>query len=104
MVLRFGTHLDFLQFNFGNFLLGLRRPFACLILVLAEIHDPADRRFSVGGNFHQIKSALFRGTQGVVQSQDAQGRALVIDHPDLPSPDGTVDIRFLLSYGATSEW
>lgn len=42
------------------------------VLVLAEVHDSANRRLFVGSHLNKIKASLASSTQGVVGRNDAQ--------------------------------
>ncbi len=47
MIIGLGPHLDFLEFNTHLLLARLRSPLGLLILVLAIVHDTANRRIGL---------------------------------------------------------
>ena len=102
MLLGLGTHLDLFDFHPCGFFLGIGRPLARLILEFAVIHDPANRRFSVGRHLDEIESPLFSSDQCIAHAHDAEHAPFIVDNPNLFGTDGAIDARLFLSYGGTS--
>lgn len=67
------------------FLLGL------LVLVLAEVHNAADRRIGVGRHLDQVHAQVAGPQNGLGQRQDAQLFALGVNDADLAGADFAVD-------------
>jgi hypothetical protein len=67
---------------------------AQLILILAIVHDPADRRDRRGGYFDQVVSAFLRLTEGVRRRKNAQLLSLRTDHSYFSNPDLTIHTQF----------
>jgi hypothetical protein len=66
-------------------------PFLLLILELAVIHDPANRRLLLRGDFHEVESDLAGALQSLNGFDDAQHGAVVADHPDRRDADLFID-------------
>ncbi len=66
---------------------GVPLPLALLVLELAEVHDAADGRIRVRGNFHQVQVEPGRRFEGFVGSEHPQLVAFRIDDPHAPGPD-----------------
>src|SRR5262245_3866953 len=89
-----------LLFGFFGFL-GL------LVLVFAEIHDPANRGTCCGGHLHQVEPCLFGYFSRLVSGHHTELFAVLVHQPDLGAPDTLVYTNFLGSdSGVTplSEW
>ena len=69
-------------------LLGLLR---CLVLVLAVVHDPADRRVGLGGHLDEVEVELTGDGECLGQRLDADLRAVGSDEADLAGSDAIVD-------------
>ena len=69
-------------------LLGLLRR---LVLVLAVVHDPADRRVGHGGHLDEVEVLLPGEGERLRQGLDADLGSVGADQADLPSPDPVVD-------------
>jgi hypothetical protein len=102
MLVGFGSHLDFLEFDPNLLLLRLRRSLGLLILEFAEVHDPANRGFRSRRDLDQIKPLLCGSSEGVGNAQDTKLSTFIVDDPDFTRPDIFVDVRLLLSYGSAS--
>src|SRR6266540_1127726 len=91
VLLGLGPHLDFLHENrrllLARFLLapGLR------VLVLAEIHDAADRRIRLGRHLDEVEVAGAGGLQRFLDRHDAELLALGADDAYLANTDAFVD-------------
>ena len=68
IVIDIRMHLDFLDLLLD--LLAFRFPLtlALLILELAKVHDAADRRINLAGDFHQVQSSGVRALQGGLEA------------------------------------
>ena len=62
--------LDLFDLNLLLLELGFVRLLGRLVLELAKIHDPADRRRCQGSDFNQIQSGLFCGCQRTTYRND----------------------------------
>lgn len=84
-------------FDFDHLLvfLGFFFPFGLFKAVLAVIHDPANRRSGLRGNFHQIEILLDRKPLCLTGIHDAELASVRRDHPNLLVPDILVDEQFL---------
>ena len=102
VILSLGSHLDFFDIDTRRLLLGLCGTLARLVLVLAVIHDAADRRVRVGRNLHEIEPSLFRCKQSLADAHNTKHFPCVDDDTDFLGSNGAIDARFLLSYGSTS--
>jgi hypothetical protein len=56
--------------------------FALLITVLPVIHDLADGRLGIRGDFHQIQPGPFRGGNRFIQGNNTERLTLFVDDPD----------------------
>ena len=65
-----GVELDLLDDDLGLVLAGLLLALAFVVAVLAEVHDPADRRVCARGNLDEIEVGVLRNTQGVTGFHD----------------------------------
>ncbi len=77
--------------------LASRDRFCSWYLVLAEVHDPADRRLRHRCNLYQVEPLLPRDGQRLLRRHDAELLAGVIDDPDFPYPDAFVDPRAVVT-------
>jgi len=62
-----------------------------LVLVLAEVHDLADRRVGVGRNLYEIETLLSGDPERLRERFDSQLGAVAPDQADLTSADAVVD-------------
>jgi len=100
VLVSFGTQFYFLNFNPDLLLFCIGSTLALLVLVLAVIHDPANRGFRGWRNFDQVEARLRRGLQGGIQVHDTQLVAFIVDDADLAGSDSLVDISCVLAYDA----
>ncbi len=70
---------------------GLQRGF---VLVLAVIHEFADRRFGHRGHFDEVELRLFGQPQRIVDTHDANLLAAWTDQSDLGHADPLIDPGF----------
>ena len=79
-------------------LAGFFFPFLLFILVLAIIHDSADRRLSLRSNFNQIQMMLGSKLEGTGKWHDAQLLPIDSINADFPSADLFIDPQFIFCY------
>ena len=84
-------HLDLLDLDDPLVLLRLLGLLRLAVLELAEVQNAADGGHGGGGDLHQVEIAVPRGLDGVVEAQDTELVALVVDHPHLPGANLPVD-------------
>jgi hypothetical protein len=72
-------------------LLRFARAFLFLVLVLPEIHDPADGWDGRGRNLHEVQPLLLRDGEGLRRRHDAQLLPVIVDDPNFPYADAFVD-------------
>ena len=70
--------------------------FLLLLLELAEVHDPTDRRLLVGRNLDEIEARLPSAVEGLFRRDDPELSAIGGDHPDRRDPDLLIDAMLLL--------
>ncbi len=97
-------------------LAGLARLLGCLVLVLAVVHDLADRRLGVrGGNFDEVKIGIRGDAKSVFDAHDATCSPAGPDESDFRYADALVDtglsadggaslVRFLFRPPRRSHW
>jgi hypothetical protein len=83
--------LDLLDLDDLLMLFRLPRTLLLFVLVLPEVHDPADRRHGSGRDLDQVESLAAGDRQRLRRRHDPQLRACVIDHPDFANSDALVD-------------
>ena len=86
-----GSEFHLLDFDPGLVLLRLLGFHGLVILVLAIVHDAADRRLGIRCNLHQVIPLLFSDIQGALDREDPQLLALDADEADLVGPDLIVE-------------
>ena len=74
-------------------------PLLLLVLEFAVIHDPANGRLFLRGNFHEVHAGLASMPQGFNSFDDAEKRAIVSDNADGRYADLLVDPLAFLSEG-----
>src|SRR5262249_38633808 len=74
-----GPELDLLDLDHLLVLSRLARALLLLVLVLAEIHDSANRRHGGGRDFDEVEAFLLRNGQRLGRRHDAQLLAVVVD-------------------------
>src|SRR5713101_4276679 len=88
------SQLDFLEMRTLLMLLGGMGFLAQLILVLAEVHDLADRRLRHGRHFDKIVSHLLRFLERINRRHDAKLLALRTDDAYRRYSDLSIDPQF----------
>src|SRR5205085_263167 len=66
-------------------------PLVLLVLVLAEVHDLADRRFGVGCDLDEVETGLSGDGERVREASHSQLRAVGADEANLASANAIVD-------------
>ena len=92
-----GPELDFFDVDDLLVLLRFARPLLFLVLILAEIHDPADGRHGGGRNLHQVQPLLLRDGEGLRRRHDAQLLPVIVDDPNFPYADAFVDANTVVT-------
>ena len=64
-----------------------------LVLLLAVVHDPANRRISGRGNLDEVEVGFFGKAQGVI-ARDYTKLLRVTDEPDAGCENALVDAEF----------
>src|SRR5262245_41873781 len=95
VLVRRGTHLDLLERGGAALALGLagRRLLLLFVLVLAVVHDPADRRARIRRDLHPVLAGLLGQPPSLPRRHVGPLPALEPDHPDLAGADALVDAR-----------
>ena len=78
-------------------LLRLARPLLLLVLILPEIHDPADGRHGGGGDLHQVQPLLLGDDEGLRRRHDAELLPVIVDDPNFPDADAFVDANTVVT-------
>ena len=91
VLVRLRAHLDFFDLDDRLLLASVLRPPALLVLELAEVHDPADRRRRFRRDLDQVELPLLRDPERLGDRQDTELLALRADDPDFPRPNALVD-------------
>jgi hypothetical protein len=87
-----GPQAEFLELLLVDVLLLL---FVLAVLLLAEVHDFADRGSLGRGDLHEIHIDLAGHAEGLQGSDDADLVVLVVDEADLRHPDSFIDPELL---------
>ena len=95
----FRPELDLLDLDDALVLLGLASSFLLLVLVLAEVHDLADRGHCGWRDLDEVETFLLRNDQCLRWSHDAELFAGVIDHTDFADPDALVGAHAIVTSG-----
>src|SRR5450756_2095144 len=89
--------LDFLDLDDLLVLSGFAGALLLLVLVLAEIHDAADRRLRHRRDLDQVQTLLASNGQRLLRRHDAQLLGGVIDDTNFPHPDPFIDPRAVVT-------
>ena len=84
------TELDFLDLDDLLVLSSLARALLLLVLVLPEVHDPADGWDRSGGDLDEIEPFLLGDRERLRRRHDAELLARIVDDPDFPHADAFV--------------
>ena len=98
MVVRFRTDLDFLDLHHRLVALGFLLFLLLLVLELAEVHDTADRRLRIGGDFHQIKTVFLGHGNGFITAQNTKLFPFGADYPQFTGTNLFVPAHAVLGY------
>src|SRR5207247_3289723 len=91
VLVHFRTELDLLDFDDLLVPPRLARALLLLILVLAEIHDAANRRGGRRRDFDEVEPLLFGERERLRRRHDAELLAGVVDDTNFADPDPLVD-------------
>jgi hypothetical protein len=86
-----GTQLNFFHLVGMLVFLGLFFALGLLVAKFAKVHQPADRRGSIGRHFDQVDPMRTRHRQRFAQGEHAELPAIDADYPDLAGTDLTVN-------------
>ena len=102
--IRIGSELDL--FDLDDLLLFARFGFPLLLFVfeLAKIHDLADRRIGIRGDFHQIQSGIFCHFHGAGRGNDSCVLSVGTDQANFVRSDFVVDARAGVSLRGRVVW
>src|SRR5207247_3938621 len=89
--LRLGAHLHFLDLDRRLLLARFLEAPGLRVLVLAEVHDPADGRLGLRRHFDQIELALARRLQRLLDRHDPELFAVGADHAHFTDTDSFID-------------
>src|SRR5688572_11756119 len=98
-----GPELDLLDLDDALVLLGLARTLLLLVLVLAKVHDPADRWHRCRGDLDQVESLLTGDGYGLRRRHDPELRAGLVDYADFTDPDALVGADAVVTSGRAIE-
>ena len=90
--------------DFGGLLsaAGLALTLGLPVLVLAIVHNPADRGVGTGRDLDQVQIALPRDAQGFASGHDAQLGPILVNEADFPSADALVHPELSFDLSLTS--
>src|SRR4030095_10692270 len=97
MLIDLGPELDLLDLDHLLMLLGLARSFLFLVLILPEVHDPADRRHRSRGDLNEVESLLTCNDERLRRRHDPELLTGFVDHPDLTNPDALVGTNAVIT-------
>src|SRR4030095_7900496 len=92
-----GPELDLLDLDHPLVLLGLARSFLLLVLILPEVHDPADGRHRGRRDLDQVESVLTCAGERLRRRHDPELLTGFVDHPDLTNPDALVGANAVIT-------
>jgi hypothetical protein len=95
--------LDLLHQNDFLVLFRLPRALLFLVLVLAEVHDPADRRVGRRRNLNQVETLGFCNSERLRRRHDAELGAVVVDHADFPDSNAFVHTNAVVTARSSVE-
>ena len=98
MVFDADPEFDFLHIDGSLTLPRFFLSFLLFIEILAVIHDPADRRFGFGSDFHQVQVFFFGQVQGIVQGHDTKLFPVRRVDTNFSCADGFIDPQFIFCY------
>src|ERR1044072_1166557 len=103
MLIDLGPELDLLDLDHLLMLLGLARSFLFLVLILPEVHDPADRRHRSRGDLDEVESLLTCDDERLRRRHDPELLTGFVDHPDLTDPDALIGTNAVITSGRAIE-
>ena len=102
MCIRVRVEANFLHQRYMLMLLLQFFLFGKFVLVLAKVHNLADRGIGGGDDLDKIQTLIDRHLLCFLGSDHANLLPLFIDQPDLGGPDFRIDARALLLNGVLS--
>ena len=99
-----GGHADFFDFDDPLVFPGFFFPFALFKAELAVVHELADRRDRLRGNFNQVEALLIRDAERLHGRHNAELFAVGADQPDFPVTDILIQFMHMLSYGRNASF
>src|SRR6266545_673860 len=99
----FRPELDLLDLDHALVFLGLAGALLFLVLVLAEVHDPADRRHRSRRNLDQVEPLLLRDGQRGGWRHDPELLPGLVDHADFSNTNALVGTNAIITSGRTIE-
>src|SRR5688572_3921215 len=93
------SELDLLDLDHPLVLLGLPRSLLLLVLVLAKIHDPADRRHGRRGDLDEIEPFLASNGERLRRWHDPELLSGIVDDTDFANTDAFVDANTVVTSG-----
>src|SRR5439155_7545401 len=94
---------DLLDLDHALVLLGLAGALLFLVLVLAEIHDPADRRHRSRRDLDEVESLLLGDGQRGRRRHDPELLSRLVDHADFSNTNALVGTNAIITSGRTIE-
>src|SRR5690606_16688359 len=77
----------------------LAAPLLLLVLILPEVHDPADGRHRGRRDLDQVEPLLTRNGERLRRRHDSELLAGLVDDPNLANPDAFVDADTVITSG-----
>src|SRR6185503_5103261 len=96
-----GAELDLFDLDHLLVLPSLTRALLLLVLILAEIHDAADRRHRRRRDLDQVEPLLLGDGESLRRRHDAELCARIVDHSDFTDPDAFVYPRAVVTAGTS---
>ena len=97
------SELDFLDLDDVLMLLRFPGALLLLVLILAEVHDPADRRHGRRRDLDQVEPLLLGDGQRLRRRHDAELLAGIVDDTDFADTNAFVDARAIVAAGTSVE-
>jgi hypothetical protein len=97
------AEFDLLDLDHPLMLLGFARPLLLLVLVLAEIHDPADRRHRRRRDLDEVEPLLLGDGNSLRRRHDPELLPGLIDDANFTDPNTLVGADAVVTTGRTIE-
>src|SRR5207237_390446 len=89
--------LDLLDLDHALVFLGLAGALLFLVLILAEVHDPADRRHGSRRDLDEVEALLLCDGQRGRRRHDPELRPGLVDHADFSNTDAFVGANAVIT-------